>query len=126
MTFVERNNLGPQRRLGAYIGHISSSIITYLHTETNTTFTDRSKDYVFYENIFPQLHIQSKTTTLKFTDNLEMPIMQDRMTDECDRLVQELLSIRHTPHNQLLKTASDPHNKKHDHNKFKSTTAKNC
>jgi hypothetical protein len=47
--------------------------------------------------------------------------MQDRMTDDFDKLVKELLSIRNTPQNQLLERASDPHNRKHDHNKFRST-----
>jgi hypothetical protein len=53
-----------------------------------------------------------------------MPILHDCMNDDCERQVQELLSLRNMSQNQLLATATNPHNKLHDHNSYRSTNIK--
>ena len=49
----KRTKMGPQRRLGIYIGYESPSIIKYLEPSTEDIFTARFADYHFYESNFP-------------------------------------------------------------------------
>jgi hypothetical protein len=51
----QRTKMGPQRRLGIYIGFHSSSIIKYLEPLTRDVFTVRFADCQFDETIFPIL-----------------------------------------------------------------------
>ena len=50
-----RSKMGPQRRLGIYVGYDSPSIIRYLEPLTGDVFTARYADCHFDENIFPPL-----------------------------------------------------------------------
>ena len=52
---THRPKLGPQRRLGIYVGFQSSSIITYVEPLTGEVFTTRFADCHFNENVFPPL-----------------------------------------------------------------------
>ena len=52
---THRPKLGPQRRLGIYVGFQSSSIITYVESLTGEVFTARFADCHFNENVFPPL-----------------------------------------------------------------------
>ena len=47
--------MGPQRRLGIYVGFLSASIIHYLEPLTRNLFTARFADYHFDESVFPPL-----------------------------------------------------------------------
>ena len=47
--------MGPQRRLGIYVGYDSPSIIRYLEPSTGDVFTACFVDYHFNENLFPPL-----------------------------------------------------------------------
>ncbi|CAA7014630.1 unnamed protein product [Microthlaspi erraticum] len=47
--------MGPQRRLGIYVGYSSPSIIRYLEPATGDMFTARFADSHFDENEFPAL-----------------------------------------------------------------------
>ena len=47
--------MGPQRRLGIYVGFRSTSIIQYLEPLTGNLFTDRFVDCHFDEYVFPPL-----------------------------------------------------------------------
>lgn len=51
----QRTKMGPQRRLGIYIGYDSPSIIRYIEPLTDDTFTARFADCHFDETIFPPL-----------------------------------------------------------------------
>jgi len=51
----QRTKMGPQRRLGIYIGYESPSIIRYLEPKTGDVFTARFADCHFNEAIFPAL-----------------------------------------------------------------------
>ena len=50
-----RPKLGPQCRLGIYVGFQSSSIINYIEPLTREVFTAQFANYHFDENIFPPL-----------------------------------------------------------------------
>ncbi|KAM1442603.1 hypothetical protein ACFX1T_010164 [Malus domestica] len=47
--------MGPQRRMGIYVGYDSPSIIRYLEPLTGDLFTARFADCRFYETVFPSL-----------------------------------------------------------------------
>ena len=51
----QRTKMGPQRRLGIYVGLESPSIIKYLEPMTGDLFTASFADYHFDELIFPTL-----------------------------------------------------------------------
>ncbi|CAA7051168.1 unnamed protein product [Microthlaspi erraticum] len=51
----QRSKMGPQRRLGIYVGYSSPSIIRYLEPATGDMFTARFADSHFDENEFPAL-----------------------------------------------------------------------
>ena len=52
---THQTKLGPQRRIGIYIGFQSSSIINYIETFTSEVFTHRFVDCHFNEDVFPSL-----------------------------------------------------------------------
>ena len=47
--------MGPQRRMGIYVGYDSPSIIRYLEPLTGDLFTACFEDCHLYETIFPSL-----------------------------------------------------------------------
>ena len=51
----QRTKMGPQRRLGIYVGFNSASIIKYLEPVTGDLFTARFADCHFDEAMFPTL-----------------------------------------------------------------------
>ena len=51
----QRSKLGPQRRLGIYVGFNSLSIIHYLELVTGDVFTVRFANCHFDEKVFPPL-----------------------------------------------------------------------
>lgn len=51
----QRNKMGPQRRIGIYVGFDSPSIIRYLEPLTGDVFTARYADCHFDESMFPKL-----------------------------------------------------------------------
>ena len=57
----QRTKMGPQRRLGIYVGYETSSIIRYLEPLTGDVFTARFADCHFNEAIFPPLGGEKKT-----------------------------------------------------------------
>ena len=52
---TQHTKLGPQQRLGIYVGFDSPSIIRYLETLTDDVFTTRFVDCHFNESIFSSL-----------------------------------------------------------------------
>ena len=55
ITPPQCSKLGPQHRLGIYVGFNSSSIIRYLEPFTSDVFTVCFADCHFDENVFPPL-----------------------------------------------------------------------
>ena len=56
----QRTKMGPQRRLGIYVGYESPSIIKYLEPLTGDLFTARFVDCHFDESIFQTLGRENK------------------------------------------------------------------
>jgi hypothetical protein len=56
----QRTKMGPQRRLGIYIGFHSPSIIKYLEPLTGDVFTAHFTDCQFDKTIFPILEGKKK------------------------------------------------------------------
>jgi len=56
----QRTKMGPERRLGIYVGYESPSIIKYLEPLTGDLFTARFADCHFDESIFPTLGGENK------------------------------------------------------------------
>ena len=52
---TQHTKMGPQRRLGVYVGFDSPSIIRYLEPLTGDVFTARFADCHFNESVFPSL-----------------------------------------------------------------------
>ena len=52
---THRPKLGPQRRLGIYVGFQSASIINYIEPLMGEVFTARFADCHFDKNLFPPL-----------------------------------------------------------------------
>ena len=55
IALTHRPKLGPQRRLGIYVGFQSTSILNYIEPLTGEVFTARFEDCHFDENLFPPL-----------------------------------------------------------------------
>ena len=52
---TQHTKMGPQWRLGVYVGFDSPSIIKYLEPFTGDVFTARFADFHFNESVFPSL-----------------------------------------------------------------------
>ncbi|CAA0805913.1 Unknown protein, partial [Striga hermonthica] len=82
----QRTKMGPQRRLGIYVGYESPSIIKYLEPKTGDVFTARFDDCHFNEELFPTLggnersierNIEWKTSSLSYLDPPTKKIEQE-------------------------------------------------
>ena len=58
---TQRTKMGPQRRIGIYVGLDSPSIIKYLEPMTEDVFRARFADCHFNETVFPQLGGESRS-----------------------------------------------------------------
>ena len=91
----KRTKMGPQRRLGVYVGYESASIIKYLEPLTGDLFTDRFADYHFNESEFPalggtkQLENQSKISW----SELSLSHLDPR-TKQCELEVQKIIHLQ--------------------------------
>ena len=88
--------IGPQRRLGIYVGFDCSSVIRYLEPLTGDVFTARFTDCHFNESVFPSLggeksipeewrEISWKTSTM---------IHLDPRTNQCELEVQRIIHLQ--------------------------------
>ena len=83
--------MGPQRRLGIYIGYESPSIIKYLEPLTGDVFTARFVDCHFDESIFPTLGGENgkmKMLKKEITWNAQSLNPFDPRTRQCELEVQ--------------------------------------
>ena len=58
---TQRTKMGPQRRIGIYVGFDSLSIIKYLEPMTRDVFRARFANCHFNETVFPQLRGKSRS-----------------------------------------------------------------
>ena len=63
-----RTKMGPQRRLGIYVGYESPSIIKYLEPSTGDLFTARFVDCHFDEKLYPTLGGETKQLVISWNE----------------------------------------------------------
>ena len=84
--------MGPQRRLGIYVGYESPSIIKYLEPSTRDLFTARFADCHFDENIYPTLGGETKQLVISWN---ELSLSHyDPLTKQCEQEVQKIIHLQ--------------------------------
>jgi len=103
----QRTKMGPQRRLGIYVGFESPSIIKYLEPSTGNLFTARFADCHFDESIFPTLGGENKQLKKEISwSELSLSHLDPR-TKQCELEVQKIIHLQRLA-NQLPNAFSDP------------------
>ena len=97
----QRTKMGPQRRLGIYVGFESPSIIKYLEPLTGDIFTARFADCQFDESIFPELGGEKQLKRkIEFSWNASSLSHYDPRTNQCELEVQRMIHLQNIA-NQL-------------------------
>ncbi|XP_070010529.1 uncharacterized protein [Nicotiana sylvestris] len=98
--------MGPQRRLGIYVGFESPSIIRYLKTLTGDLFTAQFADCRFDETLFPKLGGEVGETKWKILwKNLLLSHLDPRASI-CENEVQKIIHLQRIA-NQMPDTFTD-------------------
>ena len=92
--------MGPQRRLGIYIGYETSSIIRYLEPLIGDVFTTRFADCHFNETLFPALVGEKKIQENDVSWCEPSLLYLDPRTKQCETEVQKIMPLQEIP-NQL-------------------------
>ena len=95
----QRTKMGPQRRLGIYIGFNSPSIIKYLEPSTGDMFTARFADCQFDEKVFPVLggnKEKQRLVTQEITWNASQILNLDPRNGQCEFEVQKTINLQRT------------------------------
>ena len=94
--------MGPQRRIGIYIGFDSPSIIKYLEPMTGDVFRARFADRHFNETVFPQLGGEKSIPERRheITWNASTLSHLDQRTNQCELEVQMIIHLQNLS-NQL-------------------------
>ena len=91
--------MGPQHRLGIYVGFNSPSIIRFLEPTTGDLFTARFADCHFNETMFPsigtpKIEMASKKKPVQvFSWNEKILSQFDPRTPECETEVQHIIHL---------------------------------
>ena len=99
--------MGPQRRVGIYVGYESPSIIKYLEPSTGDLFTARFADCHFDESIFPMLKGENKQLKKDINWNEISLSHLDPHTKECELEVEKIIHLQGLA-NQLPNVFTDP------------------
>jgi len=86
--------MGPQRRLGIYVGYDSPSIIKYLEPSTGDLFTARFANSHFDESVFPMLGGERKKLERDIGGNELLLSHLDPRTKECELEVQRIIHLQ--------------------------------
>ena len=87
--------MGPQRRLGIYVGFESPSIIKYLEPLTGDIFTARFADCQFDESIFLELGGEKQLKRkIEFSWNASSLSHYDPRTNQCELEVQRMIHLQ--------------------------------
>ena len=89
----QRTKMGPQRRLGIYIGFNSLSIIKYLEPLTGDVFTARFADCHFNESIFPNLGEEKQKLDKQVTWNSSLSYLDPR-SGQCELEVRKIINLQ--------------------------------
>ena len=102
----QRTKMGPQRRMGIYVGYESPSIIKYLEPSTGDLFTARFADCHFDELSFPTLGGENKPSEKEISWN-ELSLSHfDPRTKQCELEVQKIIHLQNLA-NQLPNAFTD-------------------
>ena len=99
---THRTKMGPQRRLGIYVGYDSPSIIRYLEPSTRDVFIARFADCHFNENLFPPLRGENSVPEERreITWNASVMSHFDPRTNQSELEVQKIIHLQNLA-NQL-------------------------
>ncbi|WKA13112.1 hypothetical protein VitviT2T_030444 [Vitis vinifera] len=99
---TQRTKMGPQRRLGVYVGFDSPSIIRYLEPLTGDVFTARFADCHFNESVFPSLGREKSIPEERREISWKASTMThlDPRTNQCELEVQRIIHLQNLA-NQL-------------------------
>ncbi|KAF7137709.1 hypothetical protein RHSIM_Rhsim07G0041900 [Rhododendron simsii] len=96
ITPPQRTKMGPQRRLGIYVGFDSPSIIRYLEPLTGDVFKARFEDCHFDESVFPPLggdKLQPEAQR-EIIWNASTLSHLDPRTNQCELEVQRIIHLQ--------------------------------
>jgi hypothetical protein len=102
----QRTKMGPQRRLGIYVGYETSSIIRYLEPLTGDVFTARFADCHFDETLFPALGGEKKIQEKDVSWCEPSLLYLDPRTKQCETEVQRIMHLQEIA-NQLPDAFTD-------------------
>ena len=104
----QRTKMGPQRRLGIYVGFDSPSIIRYLEPMTGDVFTARFADCHFDETIFPPLGGEKTVPEERRELSWTLPTLShfDPRTTQCENEVSRIVYLQRIA-NQMPDAFSD-------------------
>lgn len=105
----QRTKMGPQRRLGIYVGFESPSIIKYLEPTTGDLFTARFADCHFNETVFPALGGEKVDPCKKEVDvtwNATQLSIFDPRSNMCEQEVKKIVHLQSVA-NQLPDAFTD-------------------
>ena len=93
---MNRTKMGPQRRLGIYVGYDSPSIIRYLEPLIGDVFTARFADCHFNENLFPPLGGEKSVPEERreITWNASVMFHFDPCTNQNELEVQRIIHLQ--------------------------------
>ena len=103
----QRTKMGPQRRMGIYVGFDSPTIIKYLEPTTGDLFKARYADCHFDESEYPTLGGENNKLGKEIVWNQTSLSWQDPRTQSCDLEVQKIIHMQKLA-NQLPDSFADP------------------
>ncbi|KAL0392725.1 UNVERIFIED_CONTAM: Retrovirus-related Pol polyprotein from transposon TNT 1-94 [Sesamum radiatum] len=103
----QRTKMGPQRKLGIYVGYESPSIVKYLEPLTGDLFTARFADCHFDESVYPTLEGDTKQLEQKISWNELSLSHLDPRTIQSELEVQKIIHLQRLA-NQLPDAFTDP------------------
>ena len=109
----QRSKMGPQRRLGIYVGFDSPSIIRYLEPLTGDLFKARFNDCHFNESVFPPLggeKSQPEAGQVIAWNAINLSHLDPR-TNQCELEVQKIINLQNIA-NQLPDAFTDTESNK--------------
>ena len=101
----QQTKMGPQRRLGVYVGFESPSIIKYLEPMTGDLFKEIFVDYQFDETVFPALGGDKSKFDKEIQEilwNAASLSHYDPHTNQCELEVQKIIHLQ-----EVLNTLPD-------------------
>ena len=103
----QRTKMGPQRRMGVYVGYDSPSIIKYLEPTTGDLFKARFADCHFDESQYPALGGDYGKLVHDIKWNQTSLTWQDPRTRDCDLEVRKIIHLQELA-NRLPDSFADP------------------